>query len=68
MHSHDVPGLLCIGTAPAIIVNAPLIMPEVPIPETARPTINIFEEFETPQMSDPSSNTAMKLMKTIYTC
>lgn len=66
MASRIIPGLLCIGTAPAIIVKAPLIMPEVPMPETARPTINILEDVETPQMSDPSSNRAIKLIKTIY--
>jgi hypothetical protein len=51
------------GTHPAIIVNAPFKIPEVPIPATARPIINILEEVATPQIKEPNSKMAKKDMK-----
>ena len=42
---------------------APFKIPEVPIPATARPTINIFEEVATAHIKDPSSKMAKKAMK-----
>jgi hypothetical protein len=56
-------GLLAIGTHPAMMVKAPFRIPEVPMPATARPTINIFEEVATPQIKEPNSNMAKKAMK-----
>ena len=50
-----VPGLFAIGTHPAIMVKAPFSIPDDPIPATARPTINIFEELDTPQINEPNS-------------
>jgi hypothetical protein len=58
-------GLLWIGTTPAMIVRAPLIRPEVPMPETARPMISAVEELATPQMIEPSSKTPKKVRNTI---
>lgn len=37
---------------------APFNIPEDPIPATARPMINIFEELATPQINEPISNNA----------
>jgi hypothetical protein len=56
-------GLFAIGTHPAIMVKAPLRIPEVPIPETARPTINIFDEVANAQIKEPISKRAKKAMK-----
>jgi hypothetical protein len=49
----------------AIIVKPPLTMPDPPIPATALPTINIFDEVATPQRSEPSSKRARKTIKQI---
>lgn len=46
-----------------MIVRAPFIIPEVPIPATARPTMSIAEEFAAPQIREPISNTAKKAIK-----
>lgn len=54
-------GLFAIGTPPARIVKAPFIIPEDPAPAIARPTINILEEFATPQSKDPSSKMPKKV-------
>jgi hypothetical protein len=59
----SIPGLFAMGTHPAIIVNAPFKIPEVPIPATARPIINILEEVATPQIKEPNSKMAKKDMK-----
>lgn len=48
----------------AIIVRAPLIIPDAPIPATALPTINIFEEVATAHKREPSSNRPRKDIKT----
>jgi hypothetical protein len=45
------------------MVKAPFRIPEVPIPATARPTINIFEEVDTAQINEPNSKRAKKAMK-----
>jgi hypothetical protein len=47
------------------IVSAPFTKPAPPIPETARPMINILELTETPQMREPSSKSPRKAKKTI---
>jgi hypothetical protein len=59
----NTPGLFVIGTHPEIMVKAPFNIPEVPIPATARPTINIFEEVDKAQISEPSSKRAKKARK-----
>jgi hypothetical protein len=51
------------GTHPAIMVKAPFMIPEVPIPAIARPTINIFDEVATPQINEPNSKIAKNTMK-----
>jgi hypothetical protein len=51
------------GTHAAMIVKAPLIIPDAPSPAIARETISIFEDVETPQSRDPNSKSARKLMK-----
>lgn len=53
-HRHS-PGCFCDGTQEFKMVRAPFIRPEPPIPATARPTINIFEDVATPQSKEPSS-------------
>jgi hypothetical protein len=45
------------------MVKAPFSIPDVPIPATARPTINIFEEVAKAQINDPSSKSAKKARK-----
>jgi hypothetical protein len=58
-----IPGLFGIGAHPARMVKAPFRIPEVPIPATARPTISIFEELDTPQINEPSSKSTKKARK-----
>jgi hypothetical protein len=50
----------------AIIVRAPLMTPEPPIPATARPTMSILLEVAKAQTNDPSSNTATKHKKEYF--
>jgi hypothetical protein len=50
--------LLARGMQMEIIVREPFIIPELPIPATALPIINIFEEVETPHSKEPSSKRA----------
>ena len=58
--------LLCSGTAPAIMVRAPFIKPDMPAPATTLPMINMFDEVATPHSSDPISNTPKKARKVNY--
>ncbi len=51
------------GTHPAIMTNAPFMIPEVPIPAIARPTMKVFEEVATPHINEPNSKRAKKDMK-----
>ena len=53
-------GRLCIGTAAARMFMAPFNIPEDPIPATARPMINIFEELAILQIDKPIPNRAKK--------
>jgi hypothetical protein len=46
-----------------MMVKAPFIMPELPMPATTRPTINIFEELATPHSREASSKMAKKARK-----
>ena len=48
------------GTDPAMMVNDPFIKPDVPMPATALPTINMVEDVAAPQISEPISNMAKK--------
>lgn len=59
------PPRFSIGMHLAIIVKPPLTMPDPPIPATALPTMNIFDEVATPQRSEPSSKRAKKTIKQI---
>ena len=45
------------------MIVAPFIIPEVPIPATARPTINIFEDVASAHIKDPNSKMAKNTMK-----
>lgn len=47
-------------------MTAPFNTPELPIPAIALPTMNIFEEVETPHTNEPSSKRAMKAMYVYY--
>jgi hypothetical protein len=49
----------------ATIVKPPFTMPDPPIPATALPTMNIFEEVATPEMREPSSKRPKKTIKQI---
>lgn len=57
------PGTLCIGADAEMMVNAPFISPEEPIPATARATINIFDDVATPHRREPSSKIKKKTKK-----
>jgi hypothetical protein len=54
------------GTHPAIIVKAPFSIPEVPMPATARPTMNIVEEVDKAQINEPNSKRVKKAMNVHY--
>jgi len=58
-------GLFSNGATAANMLKQPFINPAVPIPATARPTINIVEPFAVAQMSDPSSKIPRKV-KNVY--
>ena len=51
------------GADAEIIVKAPFIRPDEPIPATARATINIFEDVAIPHRREPSSKMKKKTMK-----
>lgn len=57
-------GLFSNGVQSAIIVKAPFVIPDPPIPETARPIINILDDVATPHKREPSSNIAKKHINT----
>jgi hypothetical protein len=57
------PGLDGIGTLAPIIVRAPFTRPELPSPATARPIINILEDWATPHNTEPNSKRARKARK-----
>jgi hypothetical protein len=44
------------------IVSAPFPTPELPMPAIALPTINMFEEVDTPHINEPTSKRAKKAM------
>jgi hypothetical protein len=47
------------------MVRPPFMIPAAPMPETALPPINIFEEVETAHISEPSSNRNKKAVNMI---
>jgi len=47
-----IPGRFSIGAQSAIIVKAPFVIPDPPIPATALPTINIFDDVATPHNNE----------------
>jgi hypothetical protein len=59
-----IPGRLSKGAEAAMIVKAPLSTPAAPQPAIALPKINITDETDTPQISDPSSKRATAPRKT----
>jgi hypothetical protein len=56
-------GLFLSGTEAVMMVRAPFIKPDPPIPATALPTINMSDETETPHNRDPNSKTTKKARK-----
>jgi hypothetical protein len=56
---------LSIGIHTAIIVKAPFIRPDPPIPATALPIMNFFEDMATPQRREANSNWAKKNINVI---
>jgi len=47
------------------MVKAPFIRPDPPIPATALPIMNIFEDMATPQRREPNSKRAKKNINVI---
>lgn len=66
LFSQNILGRFCSGTAPAMIVIPPFIMPEAPQPAIARPPISMAEELATPQIREPSSKIPKKMKKVHY--
>jgi hypothetical protein len=58
-------GRLSIGTDAARMLRNPVIRPEAPEPEIARPTINIAELLASADINEPSSKIATPHMKTV---
>ncbi|TDZ20095.1 hypothetical protein Cob_v007169 [Colletotrichum orbiculare MAFF 240422] len=56
-------GLLASGTVLPMTVSAPLNSPADPMPATARPTMSIVEDVDTPQMREPTSKRKRKQRK-----
>jgi len=50
----------------AMIVKPPLTTPDPPMPATALPTMNIFEEVATALRREPNSNSPKKIMKQTF--
>jgi hypothetical protein len=48
------------------MTRAPFMIPELPIPATALPTINILEDVATPHIRDPNSNVIKNPRNTNY--
>jgi hypothetical protein len=63
----DILGLFSIGREFVNIVIAPFNKPDEPMPATARPTINIFEETATPHNKEPNSNKNRNVRNVYYT-
>lgn len=55
---HSLPGLFSSGTEEAMIVSNPVSNPDPPTPAKARPNINRFDEFATPEIKEPTSKIA----------
>lgn len=62
----DLPAVFEGGAAPEMIAMAPFMIPEVPTPATALPTMRSLELFEIPQAKEPSSNMMRNVMKDHY--
>jgi hypothetical protein len=54
------------GELAETIVRAPFMMPEPPIPATARPTIKALEDWADPQTADPTSKIKRKARNVYY--
>lgn len=55
-------GLVSLGAAAAMVMNAPFNSPAPPIPCTARPEMSMFEEVAVAQRTEPKQNIAMNVM------
>lgn len=51
------------GVAMAMMVRPPFMMPEDPMPATARPMMSMLDEAARPHMREPSSKTATNVKK-----
>lgn len=49
-----------------MMVHAPFIRPEEPAPATARPAINMGDDFANAQMREPTAKTKRKVKKTNF--
>jgi hypothetical protein len=55
------------GELAETIVRAPFMMPEPPIPATARPIIKALDDWADPQTADPTSKMKRKARNVYYT-
>lgn len=60
-------GCLRVGRDAAMVLKAPVAMPEHPRPAMARPTINMEDDWAAPQSADPTSNMKKKTRKHHWT-
>jgi hypothetical protein len=56
-------GCLRVGRAAAMVVRAPVAMPEDPRPAMARPPMNMDDDWAAPQSADPISKIMKKVRK-----
>jgi hypothetical protein len=64
-NSQNSQGLLSCGTQAAMMLIAPLRIPDDPIPATALAMMKKVEEVETAQSKEPSSNIAIPVIMTV---
>lgn len=62
----NIPGRFASGTEEAMMVSSPVSNPEPPTPASARPNINKFDEFATPEIREPSSKIAKPVRNDFY--
>ena len=59
-------GRASIGAAAEMIMKAPFRIPAPPHPATARPAMNIIEDWAAPQIKDPTMKTKKAKMKITF--
>jgi hypothetical protein len=56
-------GCFLVGRAAAMVVRAPVVMPEDPKPAMARPMMNMVDDWAAPHRAEPISKTVKKMRK-----